>query len=149
MNKILSKPFLISLFWKQNEHHRHGVFMHTVKVIYNCIKGGRLDFVPAAILHDIGKPYTANQRKQEDVLAGTYSFDNHEELSWYMIRKCPHLSDKTKQLIRWHYLIRGMDKAKAKGQSLKYNRLLKKWNGLSSEMKADLQQFKLFDDAGK
>jgi len=26
-NKILSKPFLETLFWKQNKHHRHGVVL--------------------------------------------------------------------------------------------------------------------------
>ena len=65
-NTIFSKPFLITLFWKQNNHHQHGVFLHTIKVVYPVIKNRDTKLITAALLYDIGKPVVAYQ-KEEDI----------------------------------------------------------------------------------
>ena len=66
--------------------------------------------IVAGLLHDIGKPIIAYQDK-EDKITNEYSFHNHEELSYQIIKNWK-VSSYTKQLVRYHYLIRGMSKAK-------------------------------------
>ena len=65
-NKVFSKPFLRSLFWKQNKHHRHGVLLYTLRVAWYTLKHGDFKMIPAVLLHDIGKPFSAYQ-KPEDI----------------------------------------------------------------------------------
>ncbi|MEO1938451.1 MAG: HD domain-containing protein, partial [Sulfurimonas sp.] len=72
-NKFISKPFLKTLLWKQNKHHRHGVLLHTLRVAYYAMKNGDFKMLPAALLHDIGKPVVAYQ-KPEDIPLGEYIF---------------------------------------------------------------------------
>lgn len=71
MNKAPLKTQLITLFWKQNSHH-----------------------------------------KPEDIINNKYSFTDHEEISYQMIKDWPFISDYTKNLVRYHYLIRRISKAK-------------------------------------
>ena len=145
------KPFWVTLFWKQNKYHRHGVLVHTLKVLYHVTKTGRFDLIPAALLHDIGKPFVAHH-DAEDIKGGCkeYSFTNHEEISWYLIRNWPSwlLSDYSKEVIRHHYLIRALGKEKTKNPK-KYNRLKKRWDKLSKDMKKDLKTFIIADDLAK
>ena len=145
--KASAKPFLISLFWKQNKHHRHGVFIHTMRVAWYALRHGDVRMIPAALLHDIGKPVVAYQ-KPEDIEAKEYSFTDHEEKSYQIIKNWPFLSDYTKELVWWHYLIRDIDKHKDKDQK-RYQEKKKIWDGLDEEMQADLKRFLNYDDLAK
>ena len=150
MNKILSKPFLKTLFWHQNKWHAHGVLGHTLKVMWVLTKKGRLDLLPAALLHDIAKPYTAYHDK-EDIAGGCkdYSFTNHEELGYHIVKDWKWIGKRTKDIIRYHYHIRGMKKAKERGLIGKYNRYKRGWDKLPTNMKVDLGVFLKADDLGK
>lgn len=148
MNAIWSKPFLTTLFIKQNKHHRHSVFGHTIKVVYSAIRMGQYRFIVPAVLHDIGKPYCAYQ-DSSDLLNGTYSFTNHEELSWLIVKRWRFISEWTKEIIRYHYLVRDMALCKAKGKTARLKRIQKRWNKLSPQMKEELALFIQIDDAGK
>jgi len=144
-----NKAFWKTLFWHQNKWHKHGVFVHTLKVAYHVAKMGRFDLIPAALLHDIAKPLTAYHDK-EDIAGGCkdYSFTNHEELSYHLIKNWP-VSDKTKNIVRYHYHIRGMHKARAKGNLGKLNRYKRGWNKLTPRLKDDLGLFLKCDDKAK
>jgi len=99
-NKILSVPFLTSLFIKQNEHHSHAVLLHTLKVVYNCIKHKQYRMVPCAIMHDFGKPVVANQDKQVDKDNDLYSFKHHEEVSYQIIKDWKFVSEYSKNMMK-------------------------------------------------
>jgi len=148
MNKILSRAFLESLFIKQNSWHKYGVLGHTLKVTFHCLEGGDYKFFMAGLLHDIGKPYSAYQDKQ-DLLEGTYSFTNHEELSYQIIKNWPFISQDTKNMVRYHYLIRDMKKSKKKGKIARHKRLVKSWDKLDTDFKEKLGRFLKYDDLGK
>lgn len=143
------KAFLVTMFVKQNKHHSHSVLGHTVHVTWELIKKGRWDLVPAGILHDIAKPLSAHQ-DERDIEEGLdfYSFTNHEIFGYHMIKDWP-ISDYTKNIVRHHYLIRGMHKAKIRNNPAKYRRLKRIWNKLDDDFKADLGVFMAADDAGK
>lgn len=148
MKRILRRDFFISLFWKQNDWHKHGVLVHTLRVVQECIKAKRYDFIPAAIFHDIGKPFVAYQ-DESDKLKGTYSFHNHEEISFQIIKRWPFLSDKTKSLVRYHYLLRAIMKTQEKGQVAKNVYYIKKLERQSDSFKQDLKIFQKIDDIAK
>jgi len=134
-------------FWKQNKHHKHGVFMHTMKVFYYALKDKNYKMLAAALLHDIGKPFVAYQ-KEEDKINNEYSFTDHEEKSYQMIKNIPFISDYTKNLVRYHYLIRDLEKSKKRD----YQRYLEKkkiWDSLDDDFKEDLKTFLKYDDLGK
>ncbi len=141
------KAFWITLFWKQNRYHKSGIIGHTIKVTLNLIRQGRYDLVPAGILHDIGKSFSAYQ-DEEDILTGEYSFTNHEAFGYHIIKNWS-VSDHTKDIVRWHYLLRGMSKAKEKGEYSKYRRQRKVWDKLPLGFKEDLRVFMKADDKGK
>ena len=103
--------------------------------------------IPAALLHDIGKPIVAYQ-KEEDILLGEYSFTDHEEKSYQMIKGWSFISGYTKELVRYHYLIRDIKKHKTKDPA-RYQKKKEIWDGLSREMQKDLTQFLNYDDYGK
>ena len=149
LNKIYSKTFLRTLFIKQNHWHRHSVLGHTFKVVFYAIKTKQYKFIAPALFHDIGKPFVASQESPKDIARDTYSFTNHEEMSWYIVKNWPFLSNWTKDIIRYHYLIRDIYLAKEKGKTARYNRIIKRWKKLSPELKKDLDAFLLLDDAGK
>ena len=142
------KYFIITLFWKQNKWHSHSVFIHTLKVTYYAVKTKNYKMIPAALLHDFGKPFTAH-KDNKDVVDGTFSFKSHEEISYQIIKHCAFISDYTKTLVRYHYLLRGKEKAKEKGQYAKFRRLTKIYDGLTDEFKNDLIEFQKLDDLGK
>ena len=148
MNRIISKPFIVTLFVKQNRHHKHSVLGHTLKVAYSAIKMKQYRFIVPALFHDVGKPFSAYQ-DSGDQLEGTYSFTNHEELSWHIVKRWDFLSDWTKNVIRHHYLIRDMYLCKQKGKHARLKRIQKRWDKLSPELKDDLLLFLRIDDAGK
>jgi len=54
----------------------------------------------AGLLHDIGKPVVAYQ-KEEDIALGEYSFTDHEEMSYLIIKDWKFVSDYTKKLVRY------------------------------------------------
>lgn len=141
------KTQLITLFWKQNSHHKHGIIIHTLRVTWELYKSGQIHMVPAGLLHDVGKHLSAHQ-KPEDIINNEYSFTDHEELSYQMIKDIPFISEYTKNLVRYHYLIRRMGKAKQKGLS-EYDELKKTWESFSPEFKEELAIFMRCDDKGK
>ncbi len=141
------KNYLTALFIKQNKWHNHSVLGHTLKVVWKTIQARQYKMIPTAILHDIGKPCTAFQ-DEKDLILGTYSFTNHEEASYRIIRNWP-ISDYTKILVRYHYLLRGKEKAKENGNINKYIRLQRIYDKLDDDLKNDLAVFQKIDDQGK
>lgn len=148
MNKVFSIAFLNSLFFVQNKWHQHGVFIHTLKVIYFTIKRGNYKLIAAAIFHDIGKPFCAYKKDKEDLEFGEYSFTDHEEKSYQIIKNCKFISEYTKRIVRYHYLIRDIKKSKIEDLG-RY--ALKKpiWDSLDEQMQKDLEEFLICDDLGK
>ncbi len=150
MNSIYSYNFWKSLLYRQNDYHAHGVLIHTILVVYHLLKMKQYKMVMAGVMHDFGKPFTAKPDAKDIARGrGELSFTNHEELSYQIIKKWNFISNETKLLVRYHYLIRGMDRAKQKGEMPKYRRLKRIWDGLSSEMKKDLVLFLKADDLAK
>ena len=147
-NSIFSKPFLESLFFTQNKWHQHGVLVHTLRVTYYCLKGGDYSFFMAGLLHDIGKPSSAFVDDDEDREFGEYSFTDHEERSYEIIKNYPFISEYTKKLVRYHYLIRDIKKSKTKDLK-RYKAKKDIWDSLDDEFKSDLERFIIYDDKGK
>lgn len=147
-NPIFSKPFLRSLFFVQNKWHQHGVLFHTLRVLYAILKAGAFRFLAAGLLHDIGKPFCAFQKDEEDRAFDEYSFTDHEERSYEIIKDWKFVSAYTKELVRYHYLIRDIQKSKTEDYA-RYERKKKIWDTLSEELKRDLERFIVFDDLGK
>ena len=141
------KTILITTFWKQNSWHQYGVLRHTLMVTWACIRRGHFRMITAGLLHDIGKPFSATQ-KPEDIINKEYSFTDHEELSYQIIKNWPLISDYSKNLVRHHYLIRRKGKAKSKGLA-EYDSLQKTWESLSPEFQSELAIFMRCDDEGK
>lgn len=147
-NSILSVPFLKSLFLIQNEWHQHGVLFHTLRVIYYTIKAKDFKLIPAALLHDIGKPFSAFKKNEDDIIHGEYSFTDHEEVSYQIIKNWPFISEYTKNIVRYHYLIRDMKKSKKENyERYKIKKAL--WESLSDEIHEELERFLHYDDLGK
>jgi len=147
-NPIFSKPFLKSLFFTQNKWHQHGVFVHTLRVTYYCLKGGDYRFFATGLLHDIGKPFSAFVKDEEDKEFNEYSFTDHEEKSYQIIKNWPFISEYTKKLVRYHYLIRDIKKSKYEDLS-RYAVKKPIWDSLEPSLQEDLRQFLIYDDLGK
>ncbi|NPA65273.1 MAG: HD domain-containing protein [Epsilonproteobacteria bacterium] len=147
-NSIFSLPFWKSLLFVQNKYHQHGVLLHTLRVVWEVLKAGEFQMLPAAFLHDIGKPFVAYVKDEEDKEYNEYSFTDHEELSYQIIKNWPFLSQYTKDLVRYHYLIRDMQKSK-KEDLPRYAKKVEIWEKLDDEFKKDLELFLKFDDLGK
>ena len=147
-NPVFSKPFLRSLFFVQNKWHQHGVLLHTLRVTYYCLKGGDFKFFAAGLLHDIGKPFVAFVKDDEDREFDEYSFTDHEERSYQIIKNWFFIGEYTKKLVRYHYLIRDIKKSK-KEDLERYAQKVEIWNGLDDDLKADLERFLIYDDMGK
>lgn len=146
IKKILRKSFFITLFIKQNKHHRFGVLLHTLALLSHTIKNKEYKMIPAAILHDIGKPIIAFQ-DEKDKTTGEHSFHNHEEISYQIIKKWK-ISDYTKNMVRYHYLIRGMKNAKEKDIN-KYKRMKRSYDKLGEDFIKELELFMKYDDLAK
>jgi len=147
-NRIFSKAFLDSLFFTQNKWHQHGVLLHTLRVVYYTLKHGDFKMLAAAFLHDIGKPFVAFKKDEEDFTFNEWSFTDHEEKSYQIIKNWPFISDYTKKIVRYHYLIRDMKKSK-KEDSHRYIQKKQIWDSLDEELQADLYRFLQYDDLGK
>jgi len=147
-NSFFSKPFLKSLFIVQNKWHQHGVLVHTFRVLYNVLKAKDYRFVASAIFHDIGKPFVAFKKDEEDIEFDEYSFTDHEEKSYQIIKNWFFLSNYTKQIVRYHYLLRDMQKSKEEDTS-RYIQKKEIWNTISEDMKTDLKKFLIYDDLAK
>ncbi len=137
-----------SLFFIQNEWHQHGVFLHTLRVTYYTIKAKDFKLVPAALLHDIGKPFSAFKKDEDDIVYGEYSFTDHEEVSYQIIKKWPFISEYTKNIVRYHYLIRDIKKSKKENYK-RYEIKKSTWESLNDEIHEELERFLLYDDLGK
>lgn len=146
-NRIFRKEFFITLFIKQNNWHKYGVLLHTLALFFHVIKNKKYDMLLASLLHDIGKPYIAFQ-DDKDKVTNEYSFHNHEEISYFLIKNWP-ISSYTKNLVRYHYLIRAMQKAKEKRKIDKYKRLNRIYTNLDLEFKKKLSIFMQLDDKAK
>ena len=144
---MLTKTFFITLFIKQNSHHRYGVLLHTLALVAHIIRARRFKMLLAALLHDIGKPLVAFQ-DANDIRNDEYSFLNHEEISYQLIKRWP-ISDYTKNLVRYHYLIRGMSKALEKNNVSRYQRQKRLYDRLDEDFKRDLAFFMCCDDLAK
>ena len=147
-NRFLSKPYLSSLFFVQNKWHQHGVFLHTLRVTYYALRAGDFKFLSATLLHDVGKPSTAYKKDDEDREFHEWSFTDHEERSYQMIKNLPFISEYTKLIVRYHYLIRDIKKSKTEDYP-RYERKKKIWDSLCVEMQEDLKRFLVYDDLGK
>jgi len=147
-NKFFSKPSLMSLFFIQNKWHQHGVLLHTLRVTYYALKAGEIKFFAAALLHDIGKPSTAFMKDDEDREFGEYSFTDHEERSYQIIKNYPFISEYTKLIVRYHYLIRDIKKSK-KEDLIRYAQKVEIWDSLDESLQEDLKRFIVYDDLGK
>jgi predicted HD phosphohydrolase len=151
------KSFLITLFLRQNRYHKYNVLCHTLAVTTNAIKYNSYDMILAALLHDIGKPLVAMQ-DEEDIKEGlgNYSFTGHEERSYDVIKNWFWVSERTKVLVRLHYLITGMavdirkfNKTKDTKYIDSYVKRKLIWDSLSPRIQSELMLFKFFDDNGK
>ncbi len=147
-NPFFSKQSLQSLLFAQNKWHQHGVLLHTLRVTYHVLKARDFKFFTAALLHDVGKPSTAFVKDAEDREFHEYSFTDHEERSYQIIKNWGFVSDYTKNIVRYHYLIRDIKKSKTE-DSLRYSLKKQIWDALSSDMHRDLEIFLKYDDAGK
>jgi len=156
INKIII--FIITVFFKQNSWHRHWVLIHTLKVTYFLILYKKYNMIIAGLLHDIWKPFVATK----DKLKFSFSFNWHEEKSYQLIKDIWFISDYTKLIIRYHYLIRWIRKAREKSKRFKiykksesqfwhneYKRQLHIWNSLDKNIKDDLRFFLKCDDLWK
>ena len=63
-------------------------------------------------MHDIGKPSTAYIKNRDDADNSEYSFTDHEEKSYQIIKNWFFISEHTKKIVRYHYLIRDIKKSK-------------------------------------
>lgn len=147
-NSIFSKIFWKTLLFKQNKYHKYGVFLHTMRVLYAVLKAKDYRFIAAALFHDIGKPVVAYQ-DDEDIAIGDYSFTDHEEKSYQIVKNWFFLSDWTKDIIRYHYLIRDRKNSKRKKLDIRVKRLETQWKKLDEDFKKDLAIFLVYDDYGK
>lgn len=146
-NSLFSKVSLTTLFFMQNEWHQHGVLVHTLRVVYYTFLAKDYKLLAAAFFHDIGKPSVAHQ-KSEDIEYGEYSFTDHEERSYQMIKNWFFISKYTKDVVRYHYLIRDIKKSKIENLS-RYESKKKIWDSLDDNMQEDLKRFLHYDDLGK
>ncbi len=147
-NSFFSRAFLESLFFVQNKWHQHGVLIHTLRVTYHILKTRNFKFFVAGLLHDIGKPSIAYKKDEEDIKFGEYSFTDHEERSYQIIKNWFFISNYTKLIVRYHYLIRDLQKSKKEDLS-RYKKKKKIWDSLDSNIKKDLAKFIKLDDLGK
>lgn len=149
---------LITIFWKQNKWHKHWVLVHTLRVTYYIIKNKKYRMIAAWLLHDIWKPVSSTIKDKEKM---EFSFIWHEEKSYQIIKNWPFISEYTKKLVRWHYLIRWTKKAYEKSidqtKDKKYRehwkaehiRQKKVWDSLSDSFKKELSLFLKYDDLWK
>lgn len=151
------KNFTITLFWKQNKHHKHSVLIHTLLVLWYSILANKPKFYLAALLHDIGKPFVATKDEDDD----GYSFTNHEEKSYQMIKNIPFISNYTKNIVRYHYLRRRIitdteklkkDKNSSNGDPITpetVNNMIQTYKSFSKDFQKDLRLFMILDDKAK
>jgi len=151
------KKFLVTLFIRQNKHHKHSVLVHTLIVFWYTLISLKIKFCMAALLHDIGKPFVATLKKD----GYNYSFTNHEEKSYQIIKNWEFISEYTKDLVRYHYLRRRMAKDEIKlkeGRNSSngdlitkesVNKLIETYNSLDIEFQKDLRLFQVLDDKAK
>jgi len=146
--RFFSRIFWITLFFKQNKYHKYGVLLHTLKVCYKVLKDGNYKYFNVALFHDIGKPFVAYKKDDEDVIYNEYSFTDHEEKSYQIIKNWFFISSYTKKIVRYHYLIRDIKKSK-KEDLTRYIQKKALWDTLEDDIKEDLATFLIYDDLAK
>lgn len=104
--------------------------------------------VAAGFLHDVGKPFVAFKKDDEDWEFDEWSFTDHEERSYQIIKNWPFISEYTKLLVRYHYLIRDIKKSK-KEDLARYVAKKEIWDSLDEDLQKDLERFLKYDDLGK
>lgn len=126
-------------------------------VFWYALLSSRRRFLLAALLHDIGKPFVATFDGDDY----GYSFTNHEEKSYQMIKRIPFISNYTKNLVRYHYIIRRIVKDSEKLSEGKnssngdlitqesISEMINTYNSFSKEFKRDLRMFQKLDDKAK
>ena len=151
------KYFFITVFWKQNKYHKHSVLIHTLLVFWYSILANKPKFYLAALPHDIGKPFVATK----DIDEYGYSFTNHEEKSYQIIKKIPFISNYTKNIVRYHYLRRRIVKDTEKLKNGKnssngdpitletIHNMNHIYNSFSKDFQKDLRLFMKLDDKAK
>ena len=147
-NNYFSKNYLKSLFFVQNKWHQHGILVHTLRVVYYTLKSKEFKMLGTAFFHDIGKASTAFVKDEEDRKYNEYSFTDHEERSYEIIKNWYFLSEYTKNMVRYHYLIRDIYLSKTRDE-LRYKKKKIIWESLSQSMRNDLNVFLILDDKGK
>jgi CRISPR/Cas system-associated endonuclease Cas3-HD len=147
-NKFFSKIFWITLLFKQNRYHKYGVFLHTFKVFLGVLKDKNYKYIAVALFHDIGKPSMAYQ-DDEDKHTGEYSFTDHEEKSYQIVKNWFFLSLWTKNMIRYHYIIRDIQRSKKRNNFARLRRLEHSWGKLDGKFVKNLEIFLKYDDYGK
>jgi hypothetical protein len=147
-NSIFSKPFMMSLFFVQNKYHQHGVLVHTMRVVYYTLKAFDFRLLSAAFFHDLGKPFVAFKKDDEYIEFNEYRFTDHEEISYEIVKNWFFLSDYSKKIIRYHYLIRDIKKSKQEDLA-RHDKKLLIWNSLDDTLRLDLERFLKYDDLGK
>lgn len=147
-NSFFSKAFMKSLFFTQNKWHQHGVLIHTLRVVYHVIKAKDYKLIAAAFLHDIAKPFVAHVKDKEDEEFKEYSFTDHEERSYEIIKNWTFITKYTKDIVRYHYLLRDIEKSK-KEDPIRYERKKKIWDSLDKKIREDLVRFLSYDDLAK
>ena len=103
--------------------------------------------IPAAIFHDISKPFVAYQ-KPEDIPKHEYSFTDHAEYSYDIIKNLKGISDYTKNLVRYHYLIRDIKKC-SENDNIRYVKKKRVWDNMNPNFQYELKKFLICDDASK
>ena len=153
----MNKYFFTTLFVKQNRYHKHSVLVHTLKVVLGVIATSKDKLFTAAWLHDIGNPLVATL----DENGKEFSFTNHEEKSYQIIKNWPFISKYTKDIVRYHYIRRRIEKdskklsegkASANGDPItkeSVEEMIKLYNSFSFEFKKDLRIFQILDDNAK
>lgn len=126
-------------------------------VFWYALLSSRRRFFLAALLHDVGKPFVATL--DED--GHDYSFTNHEEKSYQIIKQIPFISNYTKNLVRYHYIRRRIVKDSKKLREGKnssngdlitqesVNKMINTYNSFPKEFQRDLRMFQKLDDKAK
>lgn len=101
---------------QDNPHHTYSVGHHCLAA-YGCVKSYAKDLLEAALLHDIGKPYTKSFVNSRGETTETAHYYNHQHVSAYdsLFYSNPSLDRLyIASIIQWHMRPFELEKATAK-----------------------------------